>query len=67
MLTKKDIAELEAASKTYKPARRPWTEAEKAVLRTFYRRVPMSLLIEKLGRTSASISAQVDALGLTCR
>jgi len=44
---------------------RPWTAADEAKLRRYYPQgVPVSALMERLGRTRASVEKKIDRLGL---
>lgn len=55
MLTKSDLAELEAAKKNYQPRNRSWTKAEIELVGLYYKKVPVELLAKKLGRTISSV------------
>ena len=55
MLTKSDLAELEAAKRNYQPRYRLWTKAEIKLVELYYNKVPVSLLAKKLKRTINSV------------
>lgn len=52
----KDIKELEVAAKNYSAPNRKWSEKDRDTVKQFYRRVPLSLLAEKLGRSPGAVS-----------
>ena len=58
------IPELEAAPDLGK---RPWTEHERDVLRSYYGRKKTAAIAEYLGRTVPAVHKQAEGLGLTRR
>ena len=57
-------AELEEIAKTYTPKYRPWTEKEDEMLRRYYGRVPLTMLVKKLDRTKNSITGYAAKIGI---
>ena len=54
-----DVADLEAAAKTYVPKARPWTAEEKEIVLQFYGKVPRHLLAKKFNRSAGSVEQVV--------
>ena len=56
------VAELDRAAKTYRAKCRPWTEADSALVKKYYGKVPPKLLAEKLNRSIDSIQSRASKL-----
>ncbi len=59
------IDELEAAMVNYNPPGRPWSEADNAILRKYYGKVPIAKLARYLKRGTSATSKKAQDLGLT--
>ena len=59
------IDELEEAMARYRPAGRPWSERDKAKVRKYYNRVPISLLAKHLERGRDAVRKMAAELGVT--
>lgn len=66
MLTAKDLKELQQAATTYRAKYRPWAEWETKLVKDFYGRVPLSLLVKKLGRAEGAIRCKAQGMGCRC-
>lgn len=57
------IPELDEAAKIYKPYRF-WSEDDQAILRQYWRKVPLQNLARYLNRSVHSVELQAERLGL---
>lgn len=57
-----DTKSLDEMAKNYSPRNRPWDSDEVEVLRKYYKKVPISKIAEKLGRSVHSCANKVKGM-----